>query len=85
MISKREYKLMIEVLGVHYTPKVMPYLKKLGLKNEKNKDYSVLSVRQITNGYRENEAIELAILQLVNKTLKAKKAMALKRKKLLKK
>ncbi|MBA0884942.1 hypothetical protein [Flavobacterium undicola] len=85
MISKKERKLMLETLGKKYTPKVIPYLRKLGLKNERGKDYSVESIRLITNCFRENEAVEMAIMQLVNKTIKAKKAMALKRKKLSKK
>jgi len=85
MISKKEKKLIIEILGHHYTPKVMPHLKKLGIKNEKNIDFSVDSIRMITNGFRENETVEFAIMQLINKTIKAKKAMALKRKKLSKK
>lgn len=85
MISKKEKKLLIEVLGHQYTPKIMPYLEKLGIRNERGKQFSVESIRMIANGFRENEKVELAIMQLVNKTIKAKKAMALKRKKLSKK
>ncbi|MDL2143554.1 hypothetical protein QQY79_13570 [Flavobacterium tructae] len=85
MISKKEKKLIIEILGRQYTPKVMPYLKKAGIKNERNNDFSVDSIRMITNGFRENERVELAIMQLVNKTIKAKKALVLKRKELFKK
>ncbi|MCV9934679.1 hypothetical protein OIU80_20555 [Flavobacterium sp. LS1R47] len=85
MISKKEKRLLIEILGRQYTPKVMPYLKKKGLKNEKGKPFYVESIRMITNGFRENELVELAIMQLVNKTILEKKAMALKRKKLSKK
>lgn len=85
MISKKEKRLLIEILGCQYTPKVMPYLQKLGIKNEKGKSFSVDSIRMIANGFRENEKVELAIMQLVNKTIKAKKAMALKRKMLSKK
>lgn len=85
MISKEEKKLIIETLGSQYTPKVMPWLKKLKIKNEKKKNFSVSSIRMITNGFRENEVVELAIMQLVNDTQKAKKSMALKRKRLLKK
>ncbi|MFH7013109.1 hypothetical protein ACHRV5_14675 [Flavobacterium sp. FlaQc-52] len=85
MISKKEKRLLIEVLGRQYTPKIMPYLQNVGIKNEKGKQFSVDSIRMITNGFRENEKVELAIMQLINKTVKAKKAMALKRKKLSKK
>lgn len=85
MISKQEKKLIIETLGSQYTPKVMPWLKKLKIKNEKKECFSTTSIRMITNGFRENEVVELAIMQLVNETNKAKKEMALKRKSLLKK
>jgi hypothetical protein len=85
MISKEEKKLIIETLGSQYTPKVMPWLKKMKLKNEKKEDYSASSLRMIINGLRENQKVELAIMQLVKETNKDKKAMALKRKRLLKK
>lgn len=85
MITKEEKKLINEALGHHYTAKLRPWLKKLKLKNENKKDYSVSSVRMIVCGLRENEAVELAIMQLVADTIKAKKAMALQRKQLLKK
>jgi len=85
MISTEEKELITEILGFRYTPKVMLWLKKMKLKNKKNKDYSVSSIRMITNGFHENEVVELAIMQLVKETIKSKKAMALKRKRFLKK
>ena len=82
MISDKERKLLIETLGKQYSAKVALHLQKLKIKNAIGKDFTTHSIRIFVNGMRENEKVELAMMQLVNKTIKAKKVMLLKRKKL---
>lgn len=85
MITAKERKLLIQTLGKQYSDKVFLHLQKRKIKNANGEDFSTTSIRIFVNGFRENEKVEMAIMQLVNKTVKAKKAMALKRKKLSKK
>ncbi len=82
MITDKERTLLIETLGKQYSAKVALHLQKLKIKNAIGKDYTTDSIRIFVNGMRENEKVEIAIMQLVNKTIKAKKVMEKKRKKL---
>jgi hypothetical protein len=82
MITEKERTLLIATLGKQYSAKVQLHLQKLKIKNAIGKDYSTQGIRVFVNGMRENEKVEIAIMQLVNKTIKAKKVMQLKRKKL---
>jgi hypothetical protein len=82
MITDKERTLLIETLGKQYSAKVSQHLQKLKIKNAIGKDYTTHSIRIFVNGIRENEKVEIAIMQLVNKTIKAKKIMQKKRKKL---
>jgi len=58
--------------------------KKKKIQNAIGEDYTRQSIRTFVNGMRENEQVEIAIMQLVNKTVKAKKALQLKRQRLFK-
>lgn len=82
MITEKERTLLINTLGKQYSAKVAQHLQKLKIKNAIGKDYTTQSIRIFVNGMRENEKVEIAIMQLVNKTIKAKKVMQMKRKKL---
>ena len=75
MITDKERTLLIETLGKQYSAKVSQHLQKLKIKNAIGKDYTTDSIRIFVNGMRENEKVEIAIMQLVNKTIKAKKVM----------
>ena len=82
MITEKERTLLINTLGKQYSAQVAKHLQKLKIKNAIGKDYTKQSIRIFVNGRRENEKVEIAIMQLVNKTIKVKKLMQLKRKKL---
>jgi hypothetical protein len=82
MITEKERTLLIKTLGKQYSAIVEQHLQKLKIKNTIGKDYTKQSIRIFVNGMRENEKVEIAIMQLVNKTIKAQKLMQLKRKKL---
>lgn len=84
MINNQERTSIITTLGKHYSSTISLHLKKKNIKNAIGEDYTRQSIRTFVNGMRENEQVELAIMQLVNKTIKAKKALQLKRQRLFK-
>ncbi len=84
MINNQERTSIIATLGKQYSAKISLHLKKKNIKNAIGEDYTRQSIRTFVNGMRENEQVELAIMQLVNKTVKAKKALQIKRQRLFK-
>ena len=84
MINNQERTSIIKTLGKQYSATISLNKKKKKIKNAIGEDYTRQSIRTFVNGMRENEQVELAIMQLVNKTVKAKKALQLKRQRLFK-
>ena len=84
MINNQERTSIIKTLGKQYSATISLHLKKRKIKNAIGEDYTRQSIRTFVNGMRENEQVEIAIMQLVNKTVKAKKALQLKRQRLFK-
>jgi hypothetical protein len=82
MITDQERTILIETLGKQYSAKVSLHLQKMKINNSIGEDFTRQSIRTFVNGMRENEKVEFAIMQLVNKTVKAKKAIQVKRQKL---
>lgn len=69
MITEKEKKRIIEVLGKHYSNKIIEYLQTKGIVNAKGQAFSQTSIRQIVNGFDgNNKPVELEILKLVDKT-----------------
>jgi hypothetical protein len=71
-----------EVLGNHYSMKIINQLNRLGIFNANGNPFSGGSIRKIVNGNQPNEAIELEILKIVARAEKKKIATAAKRAKL---
>ena len=80
MITPKEKKRIIEVLGKHYSTTIINHLQTKEIVNAKGNPFSQPSIRNIVNCNEENITVELAILQLVDKTEKSKIKIAQKRK-----
>ena len=80
MISPKENKRIIEVLGKHYSRPIITHLQTKEIVNTKGNPFSQSSIRNIVNAIEENIPVELAILQLVEKNEKEKIRLAKKRK-----
>lgn len=65
MITIIEKKEIIEVIGKHYSKKIIPYLEKLGHKPERSETFTTKIIQQIINGYTENETVERVIFSMV--------------------
>lgn len=85
MITATEKKLVIKTWGKQYTSGILQGFAKLHIKNANGNDFSPNSISLLVCGHRENVALEIEIMKLVNKTIKAKKVLQEKRKKLSKK
>lgn len=85
MINAKEQRIIIEVLGKHYSTMIALHLQSKGFVNAKNEMYSNSSIRQFVNGIVENIAIEMEILKFINDTKSNKKLLAVERKKLISK
>lgn len=79
-MTPKEIKKIKEVLGNHYTGKVIPHLTKKGIINADGKEFSPESIRKIVNGNQYNTAVELEILRLVQRTEKKNSLLAQTRK-----
>lgn len=83
MINTTLQKKIIATLGKHYSGKVIEYLNKQQVYNQKGEPFSSGSIRNIVNG-RENLQVEKHIIDLVaiaqrdNKKLKTKKSKIIK-------
>lgn len=71
-----------EVLGNHYSMKIITQLNKLQIFNADGNSYSGDSIRKIVNGFQPNEVIELEIMKIVHRAEKKKLANDAKRAKL---
>lgn len=80
MITPQEKKHVIEILGKHYTKKILDELAKKEIVNTKNESYSSIDIRRIVGGFMENQKIEFAIIQLAAKTKRQQEKIAEKRK-----
>lgn len=65
MITIIEKKEIIEVIGKHYSKKIIPYLEKLCIKPERSEFFTTKIIQQIINGYTENETVERVIFSMV--------------------
>lgn len=65
MITIIEKKQIIDVLGKHYSKKIIPYLEKLTIKPERSEVFTTKIIQQIINGYTENETVERVIFSMV--------------------
>lgn len=83
MITNKEQKVIKKVLGKHYSPKVLKELDRLQIFNTKNERFLPENIRKIVAGTWENEAVEIAILNLVKRTISKKKKQEEKRIKML--
>ena len=83
MITPKEKKRIIEVLGKHYSTTIINHLQTKEIVNAKGNPFSQPSIRNIVNCSEENLPVELAILQLVKTTEKLLAKQIEKRKKLL--
>lgn len=82
MITEEEQKRVIDVLGKHYSGKIIAHLNKKEIVNTDGNAFSPESIRLFVGGHRENETVEFAILQFVNTTEKANQRKAERRQKL---
>jgi hypothetical protein len=84
MISTKENTALKKIFGNHYTSNVIEVLVKNNVKDTSGKTHSAEFIRQVFKGYREHEAIELAILEAAAIEKKRKKELARKKKQILK-
>jgi hypothetical protein len=84
MIIPQEYKIIKEVLGYQYAPKIKAHFDKVGIKNTLGLDYSTTSIRLIVTSQRENIPLEIEILRFVKNTNRKNQALQTKRSNLFK-
>jgi hypothetical protein len=84
MIAKKEREAFKKIFGNHYTDDVKAVLIKNEVKDTSNKTHSSTMIRQVFNGLRNHEEIELAIYKAAENKIISKKAIARKRNKILK-
>lgn len=65
MISNKEKKKILKVLGNYYSEAVLEELHRLGVRNRNGLPHSDAMVRMVMNGSRENKEIEAAIFDAV--------------------
>ena len=82
MIQPIEKEKIIQVLGNHYTPKILQHFEEKEITNSKNKPFSSESIRNIVCG-EENLEIEFQIMDFVIKEEKRQKKLLQKRQNLL--
>lgn len=69
MIHEEQRKKLKEVLGYHYTDRVLKILKQNKITSNRGKPYGTSMIRNVFNGLNENIHIENAILELYIKNL----------------
>lgn len=81
MISKEEKKVIVGVLGSHYSIQIIEHLEKNGFKPKRAPVFTAELIRQLMNSHYENEELEYAIISFVNekKKQKAKRQTILKK------
>jgi len=85
MITATDKKTLIAMLGAHYSKEIIPYLTNKGILNRDGAPYSPSSIQNIVRGERENEAVEVEILNLIAEKQQVKKEIKIKKSKILKK
>ena len=83
MITSKEQIAIKKTLGNHYTKKVLNELARKKIFNAKGNEFAPADIRKIVTGDWENESLEIAILNLVKRTINKQKKDALKRKNLI--
>lgn len=84
MISTEEKELIIEILGKHYSSKVIEEFERLGFKPVRAIKFQQNYIHQLVNGNYENEVHEFALLNFVKRKKKEKIQLKKKRKQLTK-
>ena len=72
MINPAEKEQIIEILGLQYSRKILPYLKMKNCFNKKGNPYTPRVIQSVINGEVENTIIETHIFKLIA-SIKAKK------------
>lgn len=67
MITKKQKKVINEVLGKHYSIAIIFHLEKKKIYNADGNTFSSASIQKIVNGTQLNEAVEMEIAKLVAK------------------
>lgn len=66
MIDTAQKEAIKNVLGKHYTLKVVFYLEKRKIYNSDGNTFSSASIQKIVSGKQENPVVEMAIAKLVS-------------------
>ncbi len=85
MISKEEKKVIVGVLGSHYSIQIIEHLQNNGYKPKKAPVFTANLIQQIMNAHHEDDDVEFAILSLVQEKKREKEKLAKKRQSILKK
>jgi hypothetical protein len=83
MITKQERTAFKKTLGNNYTGSVIAVLEINNVLDTENKTHSASMIRQVFNGLRNHEEIEMAIIKAVEIEQKKKIALLKKKKKLI--
>lgn len=67
MITKKQKKVITEVLGKHYSIAIIFHLEKKKIYNTNGNTFSKASIQKIMNGTQPNEIVEMEIAKLVAK------------------
>jgi hypothetical protein len=67
MISKNEQKRLKKILGHHYAKDVLQLLNEKGITNKFGVPHNLEYIRMVFQGYRKNQDIEKAIVDLAVK------------------
>lgn len=70
MISENQKEAICNILGKHYSSKVIAHLESKGIKPLKNEVFTPKIIQHIVNGYYEHSIVEIEIVNLVNATKK---------------
>ena len=84
MITPAQKEKIVEVLGKHYSRKILVHLMLNDLKTRSGRNFRPLYIRQLIGGFEENLIIEDEIFELVEITFNNNKAKLTKREKMLK-
>lgn len=68
MITENQKEAICNVLGKHYSSKIIAHLEKKEIKSIKNKDFTPQMIHKIVNGRLEYVIVEIEIVNLVNAT-----------------
>ena len=84
MISTQEKTALKKILGNHYTDNVIAVLEEKEVLDTSGKTHSAQMIREVFNGNREHIQIEEAILEAASIEKRRQKALARKKKQILK-